>query len=279
MLVRDAATVMLLRDAPDLEVFMLRRSPETVFASGAYVFPGGAVDGGDSAHVVTGRVTGVDDAAASRALGLSGGGLAFWVAAIRETFEEAGLLLASTRSGSAADAGRLDVHRRSLNAGEASWSEILDSEDLEMEGGALRVFAHFFTPVGAPRRYDTWFFAAPAPEGQEGVHDDGEAVHSEWVRPADALARHERDEIDLISPTICCLRWLHRLGGTAEVLAAADAAASSPRCAPLVVADSFGERIALDAQEMTVAVPGWRPLGDFVGSRFAEMGSEREGVA
>ncbi|MCZ7535431.1 MAG: NUDIX domain-containing protein [Acidimicrobiia bacterium] len=276
MLVRNAATVMLLRDAPDLEVFMLRRSPETIFASGAYVYPGGAVDVADSAHAVSGRVTGVDDGAASRSLGLPGGGLAFWVAAIRETFEEAGLLLASTRSGTSADADRLDAHRRSLNSGEVSWSEILDSEDLVMEGGALRVFAHFLTPAGAPRRYDTWFFAAAAPEGQEGVHDDGEAVHSEWVRPSDALARNERADIELIMPTIRSLRWLERFETTAAVLAAADAAASASAQdrAPLVVSDTFGERIALDDDEMAVAVPGWRPL-----STWTDAGSEREGVA
>ena len=274
MLVRDAATVMLLRDAPDLEVFMLRRSPETVFASGAYVFPGGAVDADDSSHHLSERVAGVDDAAASGALGMPGGGLAFWVAAIRETFEEAGLLLAGPRSGGAVDRERIDSHRTSLNAGEASWSEVLDAEDLVMEGGALRLFAHFLTPEGAPRRYDTWFFAAATPEGQHGVHDDGEAVHSEWVRPVDALERQSRNEIDLILPTVCSLRWLARFASAAEVLAAADAAAVTPDSPPLVVTDIFGERIALDADELSGAVPGWRPL-----DTWPDLGSEQEGVA
>jgi len=252
---------------------MLRRSPESVFAAGAYVFPGGAVDSADSAHGLSNRISGVDDGVADRALGRPGRGLAFWVAAIRETFEEAGLLLAAPPSDAAVDRPRLDAHRASLNAGATSWAEVLDAENLIMDGGALRVFAHFLTPAGAPRRYDTWFFAAAAPDDQEGMHDHGEAVDSEWVRPAAALARRERNEIDLISPTICCLASLARFGTTAEVLAAADASAV-PLSAPLVVADMFGERIALDADEISSAVPGWRPLDGGPAVR-----SEQEGVA
>lgn len=273
MLVRDAATLMLLRDAPDLEVFMLRRSPESVFAAGAYVFPGGAVEAADSTPGISGRLAGVDDESASAALGVQGRGLAFWVAAIRETFEEAGLLLAAPKSGVSVDPQRLDAHRASLNAGDTCWAEVLDAEDLVMDGGALRLFAHFLTPEGAPRRYDTWFFAAATPEGQVGMHDNGEAVHSEWVRPAVALERQERSEIELIAPTICSLMWLARFEKTTEVLAAADAAAA-PNSTPLVVTDMSGERIALDADELSVAVPGWRPLGC-----RPDLGSKQEGVA
>ena len=274
MLVRDAATLMLLRDAPELEVFMLRRSPKSVFAAGAHVFPGGGVEVADSAPGVAGRVSGVDDTAASAALGLAGRGLAFWVAAIRETFEEAGLLLAAPRSGVAVSSQRLDAHRTSLNAGDASWAEILDAEDLVMDGGALRVLAHFLTPEGAPRRYDTWFFVATAPEGQEGVHDDGEVVHSEWVRPVVALERRQRNEIDMIPPTVCSLMCLARFGTAAEVLAAADTAAAAPNSPPLVVTDMSGERIALDPDELSVAMPGWKPLGN-----RPDVGFEQEGAA
>lgn len=253
---------------------MLRRNPESVFAAGAYVFPGGAVEAADSTPGLSGRICGVDDGAASAALGVQGRGLAFWVAAIRETFEEAGLLLAAPRSGAAVDAQRLDGHRRALNAGHTSWAEVLDAEDLVMDGGALRLFAHFLTPEGAPRRYDTWFFAAATPEGQVGTHDNGEAVHSEWTRPAVALQRHERSEIELIAPTICSLTWLARFETTAQALAAADAAAVAANRPPLVVADMSGERIALDAGERAVAAPGWRPLGD-----RPDICSEQEGVA
>lgn len=274
MLVRDAATVMLLRDAPDLEVFMLRRNPMSVFAAGAYVFPGGAVDVGDSATSVAARVSGIDEEAAGRSLALREGALAFWVAAIRETFEEAGLLLAEPRSGSPFEAGRIEELRRDLNAGEASWEAMLESEDLVMRGGDLKVFAHFLTPEGAPRRYDTWFFAAPAPSGQVGAHDDGEAVHSEWVTPSSALDRYRSGGLEMISPTLFSLGWLSRFGSAAEVLAAADAAAPSTVSAPLVVPEGFGERIALDDAERSAAVPGWRPL-----SMRYEMVLDSEGVA
>lgn len=273
MTVRDAATVMILRDAPTLEVFMLRRSPDTVFAGGAYVFPGGAVDPHDAAPAVATRIDGLDDAAASRALALPGGGLAVWTAAIRETFEESGLLLAEPRSGRSPDRARLEEHRRALNSGETSWPDILDAEDLVMRGSELRVVAHFLTPPGAPRRYDTWFFAAPAPEGQHGVHDNGEAVDSAWIRPGEALEMGARDEIELIAPTIFTLRWLARFDTADEVLDAADRATSGGGSPPLVVSEGLGERIALDETERSNAAPGWMPLSPLM------AGLEREGVA
>ncbi len=173
---------MLVRDAPDLEVFMLRRNPNSVFVGGAYVFPGGAVDATDWAP-------------------------RHRVAAIRESFEEAGVLLARTRSGEvfAPAPGRipdLDRDRRRLLAGQITFAEVLDAHDAVADLDALATFGHWITPQGAPRRFDTWFFAAAAPDGHAYAHDDDEMIASEWVRPADALDRARAGAIELIEPTI-----------------------------------------------------------------------------
>jgi len=167
---REAATVMLVRDAPQLEVFMLRRNLAVEFMGGAYVFPGGAVDAGDRAPELLGRCHGRDDSSASTQLGMHAGGMGFWVAAVRETFEEAGVLLA--RSAAASDrpvelddpsvAARLEAARRAVGAGERSFVEVVQDEDLLLDAGALHLFSHWITPAESPRRYDTWFFVAAA---------------------------------------------------------------------------------------------------------------------
>jgi 8-oxo-dGTP pyrophosphatase MutT (NUDIX family) len=208
---REAATVMLVRDAPDLQVFMLRRNLALEFVGGASVFPGGAVDPADRDPVLLARCRGWTDESASAALGVDSGGLGFWVAAVRETFEEAGVLLAA-RAGSSA---RVDgaappfaAARDALNAGGLTFRELVLDEDLVLETDALRPCSRWITPAGAPRRYDTRFFLAPAPEGHAYAHDDREAVASSWIRPGDALAAFERGEIDLILPTQRCLEAL-----------------------------------------------------------------------
>lgn len=269
---------MFLRDRPDLHVFMLRRNPASVFAAGAYVFPGGAVDTADADPVLHRRIVGLDDPCASRLLSMPAGGLAFWAAAVREAFEESALLVARPGAGDAPAVtdpevwSRLDDHRRGLNAGERTFAEVLHAEDLLVDADGLYPVSHFLTPEGAPRRYDTWFFLAEAPEGQEGRHDDAEAVDSEWVRPADALARHERGEIDLIAPTIIMLRLLARYEAAAEVVDAAEAGITGGGEA-LVVDDFFGERLALTGAERASAVAGWRSL------RHTAVDARREGVA
>ena len=153
MAVRDAATVILVRDRPDLHVFVLQRNAQLVFAPGATVFPGGAVDPADVEH--------------ASALGLD----EFRVAAARECFEEAGIPL--------------------------------DPRD-------LIAFARWCTPEGAPRRYDTRFFVAAAPDGHEGEHDGDELVASAWMRPRDVLRACDRGEIQLILPTQRSLEVLAR---------------------------------------------------------------------
>jgi 8-oxo-dGTP pyrophosphatase MutT (NUDIX family) len=257
--VRDAATVMLVRDgehdeAP-LEVFMLRRNLRSDFVGGAYVFPGGAVDDADRAdelgHVCEGRT----DAETSAQLGLPTGGLAYWVAAIRESFEEAGVLLAYTDDGDIVRFDDPDVdarfirHRAAVDRGERRLVEVCEEEGLRLAVDAMHYFAHWITPEGAPRRYDTRFFVARAPEAQEPLHDDRETIANLWVRPREALERHHRGELEMIFPTIRNLEALGRFDTAGELLAAASAATSVPAVLPRVVDDGGGLRVVLPGDD------------------------------
>jgi len=243
---RDAATVILVSDRPDLHVLMLERTGRASFSPGATVFPGGGVDAGDGAAALVDRVRGLDDRAASIEQGIAAGGLGFRVAAIRECFEEAGILLArhaSTGEPVLHD-GSLAAARIELNGGTVSFQDLLGARDLVLHAADLRVFSHWLTPLGAPRRYNTWFFVAAAPEGEDGTHDDKELVASAWVRPLDALAQFAEGEIDLIFPTEMSLRALSNYEVSRDLLADLDAV---PRDAggPRVVSEGTGERVAL----------------------------------
>lgn len=201
---------------------MLRRNVRSVFVGGAHVFPGGGVDEGDRDASLAERVDGIDDRAACARLGVAHGALGFWVAAIRESFEEAGVLLArDAASGDAmvVDAPTLEADRRELIAGDRSFVDIVCDRALVLDAGALHPFAHWITPDGGPRRYDTWFFVAPAPEGHTYEHDDDETVASVWVRPGDALEQARNQEIELIYPTFRSLQALARFETAAELLA------------------------------------------------------------
>src|SRR6478752_884579 len=244
---RDAATVMLVRDAPDLEVFMLRRNLDSVWIAGASVFPGGAVDADDRHPRWEARCAGWDDRRATTALERADGGLGFFVAAVRETFEEAGVLLARDPDGVVAD-GRhehLTAARNALNAGEHDFDTLVQRHDLVLATDELLPVSHWVTPPGGPRRYDTWFFLAAAPEG-EYLHDDTELIASAWVRPVDALAAAERGELDLIFPTRKNLELLARFD-TADALldTVRDATVPDASGALALVADDGGQRIVL----------------------------------
>jgi 8-oxo-dGTP pyrophosphatase MutT (NUDIX family) len=244
---RDAATVMLVRDAPEFEVFMLRRNLDSVWIAGASVFPGGAVDADDRHPRWEARCAGWNDDRATRALDRTDGGLGLFVAAVRETFEEAGVLLARDPEGVVADGRRdhLTAARAALNAGEHDFDALVLEHDLVLATDELLPVSHWITPPGAPRRYDTWFFLAAAPEG-EYLHDDTELIASAWVRPGDALAAGERGEVDLIFPTRKNLELLARFATAASALEAVRAAATPDATGALrLVSESGGWRIAL----------------------------------
>lgn len=205
-----AATVTIVRNAAGggIDVLMMRRNLKSGFVPGMYVFPGGGLDEADHDFCGNGLCPCLEDAAASAMLGVAAGGLAYWAAAIREAFEEAGLLLARDREGrplSLADrstAERFDSHRRNLNAGSIGFNAMVQGEGLQLAADHLTYFAHWITPVTAPRRYDTRFFMAEVPEGQEPMHDDGETIAATWIRPAEALALHKRGEFEMRTPTV-----------------------------------------------------------------------------
>lgn len=262
--IRDAATVLLVSDRPDLHVLMLERTSRAVFSPGATVFPGGAVDAADRDARSHARVVDLADAEASAEHGLLGDGLAFRIAAVRECFEEAGILLAHDAETGAAvhhdDA--LAAARVLLNDGTLSFVELLERRELVIEARQLRLFSHWLTPMGAPRRYNTWFFVAPAPDGEDGVHDDRELVASEWIRPADALAQFAAGAIDLIFPTEMSLRALARYEHAADVFADLDAAERDADGNVLVISDGTGERVALPGDGGRAVAPWTIPLPD-----------------
>lgn len=270
---RPASTVMIVRDGPDgespLEVLMLRRTLRADFVGGAHVFPGGAVDPADASAEVADVCRGLDDAAASATLGVGSGGLAYWVAAVRECFEEAALLYARTAQGTLvgdadrALAARLEAHRAALNAHGTTLAAVCEAEGLTLALDHLSYFAHWITPEGSPRRYDTRFFVAAAPPGQVPAHDAGETIADVWVRPADALEHHRAGRMDLILPTIRNLQAIGRFSTTAELLAAARTLTEVPAMLPRLVADGGGVRLLLpgDPGYDDPDHPGAGPLG------------------
>src|SRR5688500_418315 len=209
VLPRPAATVLLLRDAKDgVEVLMTRRSPTASFAPGAYVFPGGTIDAADAQ---------VHDMAARRP-GQEGLRLTQAIAAIRESFEELGVLLARHADGRAADAQDVAALDRNLPL-----IEQCRARGLVLAADQVFVLAHWITDRDLPRRFDVPFLVARMPEGQSPVADEAEQFEPVWVRPADALARHKAGQFFMIFPTI---RTLERLVNFASVDALLAACAS-----------------------------------------------------
>jgi 8-oxo-dGTP pyrophosphatase MutT (NUDIX family) len=217
---RPAATVMLLRDGrAGIEVFMVVRHHAIDFASGALVFPGGRVEEADH-DLAAGACPNPD--------GLGTEALAFRIAAIRETFEECGVLLARPHgSNRLVDAGALhrleEQHRAALNAGSIGFDAVLESERLVPAPDLLVHFAHWITPSHQPKRYDTHFFLAAAPAEQLAVHDGWEAVESIWITPAQALADTETGRFKLVFATARNLEKLGRSGTVREAMATARA--------------------------------------------------------
>jgi len=220
---RPASTLILVRDsAAGLELFMLRRAERAAFLGGAYVFPGGTLDAADSDERMVERIIGLTDAAANQRLEVTAGALAYWVAAARECFEEAGILVARDETGAPAAPERIAAvagHRDALNRGEVAFVDLLARHCLALPANEILYFDHWITPPVRPRRFDTRFFIARAPHEQEGSHDNAETVHSLWLRPADALERAERREIEIAFATRRVLEELARFATVDEALA------------------------------------------------------------
>ncbi len=210
---RPAATVTLVRDTPrGFEVLMMQRNFQSVFMPGMHVFPGGAVDRHDSSEDIAALCTGLTDADASRKLGIASGGLAYWIAAIRESFEEAGILLACNDQGEIVTledtvrAERFHSYRSRVEHGEHPLSDMLRDEGLQLPLQQMTYFSHWITPIGAPRRYDTRFFVAAAPASKKPLHDNRETINHVWVRPGEALDKNKQKQFDMRTPTVHTLR-------------------------------------------------------------------------
>jgi 8-oxo-dGTP pyrophosphatase MutT (NUDIX family) len=240
---QPASTVTLVRDAPrGLEVLMLQRSMSLAFMPGVHVFPGGALDAGDGSPELGKLCVGLDDAGASRVLGLSQGGLAYWIAAIREAFEEAGILLAYDAGGryvslDGAAAERFRVHRKALDRHHGAFAALARAEGLRLAADRLLYFGHWITPVGVPRRYDTRFFLAVAPEGQEARHDDHETIAHAWLRPQEALDLCARELLNMRFPTIRTLERFVACATAAELVAEISSAGAVETRLPRITRD------------------------------------------
>ncbi len=222
---RPASTILLLRDnaarsadgksRDEIEVFMMVRHYEIDFNSGALVFPGGSVDKGDKEIIGNPELY-------SPGEGLDEVALSFRIAAIRETFEESGILLARAKGSKALvdaiTAKQIEAARRaSLCEGKTTFLEVLTDNGLLLALDELVPYAHWITPEGMPKRFDTWFFLAAAPPEQLGAHDGKESTDSIWVSPREALEGGESGRFKLPFPTT---RNLIKLGKQSSVKAA-----------------------------------------------------------
>jgi 8-oxo-dGTP pyrophosphatase MutT (NUDIX family) len=242
--VRPASTVLLLRDhvtAREIEVFMMVRHHQIEFNSGALVFPGGSVDKSDR------EIAGRPDLFTGSA-GLDAEALGFRIAGIRETFEESGILLARPAGSDVLiEAGRAReieaAHRTALCEGKTSFLDVISSNNLVLALDALVPYAHWITPEGMPKRFDTWFFLAAAPPDQLGAHDGKESTDSIWVSPREALVGGDDGRFKLPFPTT---RNLIRLGKQTTVAAA--------------LADAQGMNIVTVMPVMTKTADGGRQL-------------------
>lgn len=215
--IRPAATVIIARESAlargGFEIFMLRRTRGAAFAGGMYVFPGGKVDGDDHLHRYDEYRRGPSDFQAPQQAALGAEWRGYWVAGIRESFEEAGLLLAYTAEGDLLaydeeNRERFHSYRDPLHDGALSLLEICERERLKLAVDHIHYVNRFVTPLGRPRRFDTRFFLAEAPPGQTGVHDEKETVHSIWISPLEAIERNEAGDFDMMRVTRIQLEML-----------------------------------------------------------------------
>jgi 8-oxo-dGTP pyrophosphatase MutT (NUDIX family) len=232
----DAATVMLLRPyrnatATDVEVLMVLRNRRSRFVPGYHVYPGGILDAEDYEPRIERFCRGIDRARASEILpdmSRPEKALGAWVAGIRESFEEVGMLIALRRDGSPvtirteAERARFCGYRRALNGGEMKFHQMLEKEDLVLPLDRLHYFSHWITPEPLPLRYDVRFFVAEAPAHQAVAHDGVELTEHLWMRPSVALEEYEKGRIGMVLPQIMTLVDLSRFKTVEEALAEAE---------------------------------------------------------
>ena len=249
-----SASILMLRDAPAFQVFMARRHHQIDFASGALVFPGGKTSGDDARPEWRDRIDG--DLGPLTVAG---------IAAVRETYEESGLLLCRPEDARGpgapltdrAMAERLAPHRAAVDRGETSFLDLLAGAGLVVGLDRLVRFSHWVTPEFMPKRFDTHFFLAHAPEGQIAGHDGRETTDSEWIAPAEALRRAANGQATILFPTRLNLEMLCE---ASDAEGALDQARARPiaRVMPVIEKDAEGQdwlTIPADAGYVTWRVP------------------------
>ena len=265
-----AATVLLLREVEaELEVLMMRRGAALSFMAGMWVFPGGRVDGADASVAARKCLTATSGAADCDHLQTLEGepvpaaqAVALRVAACRETFEEAGVLLARDAQGCLCTGARVDAlqARRATVASDAtSFVAMLEEQDLYLDVDRLVYWSHWITPSLEPKRFDTRFFAIALPPGQEVSADLSELTHHAWVRPAHAPEAIERGEIRVVPPTLLTLEDLaesHARHGSLEAMLAAERGRTVPPVMPRIDASAGELRVVMPWDPGYAAAPG-----------------------
>ena len=241
---RPAATVVLMRDHEDeLQVLLLKRHRASGFVPGAYVFPGGRIDDADADPRLT--VNCVVPASA-------GVPANYWFGAVREVFEETGVLLARTSTGEwapdASSSETIEVWREKLMNDATSLIEIVTAEKLQVVLDDVVYFSHWITPEAEPRRYDTRFFAAALPDGRTIRADAREMVDALWISPAEALERFSANRLPMVFPTVRTLQDLARYKSLDEALSALRNQKVEP-VLPRLVRTNGGVGIVIDERE------------------------------
>ena len=280
--IRDAATVVVIRGhQKSLQLLMLRRHHGHEFMANAWVFPGGSLDDRDGDPHLAKRIAGLDAGEAARRLGDGTEperALALYVAALRETFEEAGLLLAR-RCGEdqplalddPAVSRRFEDFRTHVDEGRWGLAEVCRRENLILECDKLAYLAHWITPDFESRRYDTRFFIAPAPPQQRPSHDDGETTHRAWWTPGEAIERYRDGEILLAPPTLRILEELSDYSSFEQLFEDVRRRPAPPAILP--------HPIDGDSRELILTLPGDPEYpGEFSESTESTGEASRDGI-
>ncbi|MGH6689122.1 MAG: NUDIX hydrolase [Gammaproteobacteria bacterium] len=253
-----AATLVLLRDksAGGIEILLIQRHRASKFAAGDHVFPGGKIELDDNPQDAARWCAGLDVEHAARLLGVADGpraALSYWVGAIREAFEEVGVLLAVDEAGRSPriEATRLAEYRRACQGDNRAFWDMVRAERLTLTTDRLAYFAHWITPEENPIRFDVRFFAAPMPEGQDAEADEQEIVGVRWLSPSEAFAAQKRGEISLRRPTVANLRIFDGATSVGSAIASL-AGRLIPTIRPRVITDPDGKQRALMPGD-----PGW----------------------
>ena len=215
--IKPAATVILMREAEEsgFEIFIVKRSSRSSFGS-LYVFPGGKLDPEDTERDLYACCEGMNDEEASARLGIENDGLSFWIACIRECFEETGVLLTNPSDSLIQEYEKLSSLRKQLNNKEISFKDICISESLRLRTNNIVPCAHWITPAIEPKRFDTRFFLAKINSKQLASHDGFELTESFWIKPKDALVKLKEGKMNMILPTISNIEQLAEFSSAFE---------------------------------------------------------------